>query len=92
MRDETHLVQLCTVMTEPEGQILCDLLNSGGIPAMLHSFQISGYGMFTASFGGGWGEVLVHAKNLAEARHTVELWQVPLLEESDAAPIDQPCP
>ena len=78
------LVTVCTVMTEVEGQILRDLLESGGIEAMFHTNQLSGYGGINTSFGGSAGEVLVHAKDLDEARNFVKMWQTPLLEEYNA--------
>jgi len=81
-----ELVVLQTVLTEVEGQILCDVLNSGGIDAMLHGAGLSGYGLITASAHGGAGEIMVHARDLEEARRFVKLWQAPLLEESDAVP------
>jgi hypothetical protein len=81
-----ELVVLQIVLTEAEGQILCDLLNSGGINAILHGTQLSGYGMITSAIHGGAGEILVHAKDVEEARNFVRMWQTPLLEESDEQP------
>jgi hypothetical protein len=78
------LVTVTNVQTEIEGRILCDLLQSGGIAAMYHSLQAPGYGALSVSFTGSAGEVLVHRRDLAEAQRFVELWRVPLLEESDA--------
>ena len=78
-----ELVFLQSVLTETEGRIICDLLQSGGIDAMLHGNELSGYGMIYTSVHGGAGEVLVHARDLEEARNFVRMWQTPLLEESD---------
>jgi hypothetical protein len=76
-----ELAVLQAVLTETEGQILCDLLNSGSIDAMLRSTQFGGYGILTSASHGGAGEVLVHKRDLAEARNFVQMWQAPLLEE-----------
>jgi hypothetical protein len=82
-QDPEALVRLCTVTTEIEGQILTDLLNSGGIEAMFHSAGLSGYGLINAAGFGGAGEVLVRARHLDEARNFVKMWQTPLLDEAD---------
>jgi hypothetical protein len=81
-RDDGTLVHLCSVMNDIEGQIIRDLLESGGIAALYRSGGLGGYGMISANLTGGAGEVLVYPADLSEARRFLELWQKPLLEEA----------
>lgn len=78
------LTELTTVSSALEGQMLVDLLLSGGIAAMLRDGALSGYGGITANPGGGAATVLVHAADLPDAQDFLRLWRVPLLEEDQA--------
>lgn len=85
MNESDELVELTTVGSTMEGQMLVELLMSGGIAAMLRDGSISGYGGISVNPSGGAGSLLVHRSHLADAQEFLRLYRVPLLEESDAA-------
>lgn len=85
MEHEGTLVELTTVGSAMEGQMLVDVLMSGGIAAMLRGGEISGYGLTMANPGGGAGTVLVKESDLPEAQEFLRKWRVPLLEEHQGA-------
>ncbi|MGB9742952.1 MAG: DUF2007 domain-containing protein [bacterium] len=49
-----------------------DLLETNGIPALVHSFQIPGYDGIAQVMRPAWGEVLVAEEDLAPAREIIE--------------------
>jgi putative signal transducing protein len=67
-----ELAVLQVVNSEPEAEIICQLLRSEGIPAIVQRTNF-GAGMadgFPSALGP--REVVVHAKNLARAREILE--------------------
>lgn len=72
-----NLVPICTPSSEAEALLLKDLLEKEGIPVLLRSRQIPGYGDIISRATGVWGDLLVPAEFEARARSLLETHRHP---------------
>lgn len=66
-----RLVAIYSPSSEAEALLLKDLLEREGIPVLLRSRQIPGYGDIVSRATGVWGDLLVPAEFEARARNLV---------------------
>ncbi|MDR7434223.1 MAG: DUF2007 domain-containing protein [Armatimonadota bacterium] len=67
-----RLVRIYSPSSEAEALLLKDLLEREGIPVLLRSRQIPGYGDIISRATGVWGDLLVPAEFEARARHLLQ--------------------
>lgn len=66
------LVQVYRAENELMANTIKDLLETNGIPAMIHSFQIPAYDSVAQVMRPNWGEVLVSEEDSAIARELID--------------------